>query len=97
MYNVGFELMTPDSRGRCSHHCAMEDLQFSGNIFPIYSQPISIMNLNTDKTVSKQSELLFMSATSVNTRGVPIVPCKKRRNCQNELARLPDALCPLKQ
>ena len=57
MYSPGFELMTPVSRGRRSNHFAMEDLRNGKFIFPIYRQLISIINFNTDKTVSRQSEL----------------------------------------
>ena len=28
MCNAGYELTNPGSRGRCSNHCAMEDLNF---------------------------------------------------------------------
>ena len=99
MYSAGFELTIPDSKSWCFHHCAMEDLQFSNSIFAIYRQPIFIMNLNAVKIVSRQSELLSCLPT-VNTHDVfRLFHAKKRtcRNCQNELARLSNALCPLIQ
>ena len=37
MYSTGFELTTPDSKCRCSYHCAMDDLQFNDVIFPTYT------------------------------------------------------------
>ena len=99
MYSAGFDLTTSDSRGRCYHYCAMEDFRFSDTFFPIFRQPIFMINLNTEKTVSRQWKLLSCVPTIVNRRGVPIdysiITKIKRRNCQNELARLSDALCPL--
>ena len=52
----GLELMTPGSRGQRSNHFAMEDSRFGKSIFPIYRQSIFIINFNTDKTWSRQSE-----------------------------------------
>ena len=63
MYTPGFELMTPGSRGRRSNHFAMKDSRFGKSIFPIYRQPISIINFNTDKTGSRQSELFVCLPT----------------------------------
>ena len=63
MYSPGFELMTPWSRGRRSNHFAVEDSRFGKSIFPIYRQPISIINFNTDKTGSRQSELFVCLPT----------------------------------
>ena len=63
MYSPGFELTTPGSRGRRSNHFAMEDSRFGKSIFPIYRQPISIINFNTDKTGSRQSELFVCLPT----------------------------------
>ena len=63
MYSPGFELMTPGSRGHRSNHFAMEDSRFGKSIFPIYRQPISIININTDKTGSRQSELFVCLPT----------------------------------
>ena len=54
MYSPGFELMTPGSRGRRSNHFVMAESRFGKSIFPIYRQPIFIMNFNTDKTGSRQ-------------------------------------------
>ena len=58
MRETGIELTFPGYRGLCSNHCPMEDFQFSQAIFPIHRRPIFIINLNTDKTVSRQSKLL---------------------------------------
>ena len=58
MYITGLELQIPDSRGQCASYCAMGDLKFGACICPIYRQPIFRINLNTDKSVSMQSELL---------------------------------------
>ena len=95
MYSAGFKLTSPGCRGQCSHHCAIEVSQFSDSIFPIYRQPIFIINLNTDTTVSRQSELLSCLPTVLTHEEFRLFHTKKRRICQNELARLADALCPL--
>ena len=58
MYTPGFELITPMSRGRRSNHFAMEDSRFGKCIFPIYRQPISIINFNMDKTGSSSRNSL---------------------------------------
>ena len=63
MYNPGLELMIPGSRGRRSNHFAMEDSLFGKSIFPIYRQPIYIINFNTDKTGSRQSDLFVCLPT----------------------------------
>ena len=63
MYSLGFELMTPGSRGRRPNHSAIQDSRFGRSIFPIYRQPISIINFNTDKTGSMQSELFVCLPT----------------------------------
>ena len=63
MYSPGLELMTLESRGRRSNHFAMENLRFGKYIFPIYRQSISIINFNTDKTGSRQSELFVCLPT----------------------------------
>ena len=57
MYNPGLEFTTPYYRARCSNNFAMEESQFGKSLFPIYRQPIFITNFNTEKTVSRQSEL----------------------------------------
>ena len=51
MYRAGIELMIPGSRSRCSNHFAMKDLQIDVTIFPIYRQPIYIINFNMDEPV----------------------------------------------
>ena len=56
MYSLGLELMTPGSRGQRSNHFAIVDSQLRKSIFPIYRQSIFIVNFNTDKTGSRQSE-----------------------------------------
>ena len=63
MFSPGFELMTPKSRGRRSNHFAMEDSRLGKCIFPIYRQSISMINFNTDKTGSRQSELFVCLTT----------------------------------
>ena len=63
MYSSSLELMAPGSRDRRSNHFAMEDSRFGKFIFPIYRQSIFIINFNTDKTGSRQSELFFCLPT----------------------------------
>ena len=58
MIIVGFELTIPDSGGQCANHCATKDLKLR-----MYLSYLFIMNLNTDKTVSMQSELLAFLPT----------------------------------
>ena len=58
-YSLGFELTTPRSSGRRSNHSAMKDSWFGWSTFLIYRQPI----FNTDKTVSRQSELFACRST----------------------------------
>ena len=53
MYSPGLELTTPSSSGRRSYHFAMKDSRFGWSIF----QPIFKINFNTNKTMSRQSEL----------------------------------------
>ena len=65
----------------------MEDFQFSYTICPIYRQPIVYNKFEHGQNCAKA----IGTANIVNTPGVPIIS----RNCQNELARLSDALCPL--
>ena len=62
-YSPGLELMTPGSRGQRSNHFAMEDSRFGKSLFPIYRQLIFIINFNTDKTGSRQSELFVCLPT----------------------------------
>ena len=38
IYNARFDHTTLDPGGRCSHHCAMENVQFSATLSPIYRQ-----------------------------------------------------------
>ena len=59
MYSSGLELMTFRSTGRRSNHFAMKDSRFDEFTFLIYRQPI----FNTDKTVSRQSELFVCRST----------------------------------
>ena len=63
MYSPGLELMTPGCRGRRSNHFAMEDSRFRKSIFPTYRQSIPIINFNTAKTGSRQSELFVCLPT----------------------------------
>ena len=56
MYSSGLELTTPSFTGRRSNHFAMKDSRFGWSTFLIYRQPI----FNTDKTVSRQSELFLL-------------------------------------
>ena len=63
MYIPRLELMTPESRGRHPNHFAMEDSRLMKFIFPIYRQSISIINFNTYKTGSRQSELFVCLPT----------------------------------
>ena len=63
MNNPGFELTTSSSTGRRSNHFAMEDSRISESTFPIYRQPIFIINFNKDETVSRQSELFAFLQT----------------------------------
>ena len=75
MYSEGFKLTTPNFRSRCSHHCAMEDLQICNTIFVFIDN-----RLNAVKTVSRQSELLSclpINTVNTQTERVPIVPCQK--------------------
>ena len=51
--SAGIELTTLDFRSRCSNHCAFK-ISIWRYFFPIYRQPIFIILLNTDKTVSRQ-------------------------------------------
>ena len=62
MILVGLELLTPGSTGQCANHCATK-IKTWACICPIYRQPIFIINFNTDKTVSTQSELLAFLPT----------------------------------
>ena len=68
MCSSRLELMTPESRGRRSNHFAVEDSRPMKSIFPIYRQSVSIVNFNTDKTGSRQSELFVCHLHSKNTR-----------------------------
>ena len=63
MFSPGLELTTPSSPGRRSNHSAMKDSRFGRSIFLIYRQPIFKINFNTDKTVSRQSELFACRPT----------------------------------
>ena len=67
MYSQGFELMTPESRGRRSNHFAIEDSRFGKSIFPMYRQSIFQHGQNWVKAVGT----LCLSAYIVKTRGVP--------------------------
>ena len=53
---AGLELTIPDSRGQCANHCATKAFQLK-RVFVLFID-IFIINLNADKTVSMQSELL---------------------------------------
>ena len=57
MFLAGLELTIPDCGGQCANHCATKASPLE-RVFVIYKQPIFIINLNGDKTVSMQSELL---------------------------------------
>ena len=59
MYSPGLELTTSRSSGRRSNHFAMKDSRFEQFTFLINRQPI----FNTDKTVSRQSELFVCRST----------------------------------
>ena len=68
MHNAVIELTTAGSRGRCSNHCAMENVPFSETIFPIYRPLISIIGQDCVKAIGTHC----LSANTVNTREVPI-------------------------
>ena len=68
MYSTGFELTTSDSRGRCSHHCAIDDLQFSDAIFPIYRKPIFIINLTRTNLFQGNRNSFHVCQQCKNTR-----------------------------
>ena len=63
MYSLGLELTTPGFSGRRSNHFVMEESRIGMSIFPIYRQPIFKINFNTDKTVSRKSELFACQLT----------------------------------
>ena len=69
-----------------------ERFKIGKSIFPMYGKPIFMINLNTDKTVSRQSELLTCLPTSLTHKKFRLM---SRLNFQNELTRLPDTICPL--
>ena len=63
MYSPGLELTTRSSSGRRSNHFVMKASRIGKYIFLIYRQPEFKINFNTDKTVSRQSELFACRPT----------------------------------
>ena len=96
MCRAGLELTTSWSRGRCFSHCAMVDIHLSETIFPIYGQPVFMMNFSTDKHCQGNRNSLLVSFQCKHTIGVKALFCEKSRNYQKDLALFQACRCLIK-